>query len=244
MQSGLAYAAVEFGQEAPVPRILLVEDEPQAAGILAIGLREQGYSVDIAADGEQALASARATPYDLVILDVILPGRDGFEVCRELRHSGLDMPVLMVTARDAVPDRVAGLEHGADDYITKPFEYGELLARVRASLRRRDSAFLEEIRVGDLVVDLRARRVERAGAAVDLSAKEYAVLEYMALRAGELVTREDLSEHVWDESFNSFTNLVEVYMLRLRRKIDSGHAVKLIRTRRGEGYMLSAEPRR
>jgi two-component system copper resistance phosphate regulon response regulator CusR len=225
-----------------VPRILLVEDEPQAAGMLALGLREQGHTVDIAADGEQALAASRAIPYDLVILDVILPGRDGFEVCRELRRSGRDMPVLMVTARDAVEDRVTGLDRGADDYITKPFEYGELLARVRALLRRRDTAYLEEICVGDLRVDLRSHRVERAGKPVDLSAKEFAVLEYMALRAGDLVTREDLSEHVWDESFNSFTNLVEVYVLRLRRKIDSGHALKLIRTRRGEGYMLSADP--
>jgi two-component system copper resistance phosphate regulon response regulator CusR len=236
-------SAIEFGQEAPGLQILLVEDEPQAASMLAMGLREQGYAVDIAGDGEQALTSIRSSRYDLVILDVILPGRDGFSVCRELRQAGKDLPILMLTAKDAVQDRVTGLDHGADDYITKPFEYGELLARIRALLRRRDSAYLEEIRVGDLRVYLRARRVERAGKAVELSGKEYAVLEYMALRAGELVTREDLSEHAWDESFNSFTNLVEVYMLRLRRKIDSGHAVKLIRTRRGEGYVLSADAR-
>ena len=224
-------------------RILLVEDEPQAAAMLAMGLREQGYTVDLAADGEEALASARAVRYDVLILDIILPGRDGFSVCRELRRSGHDSPILMLTAKDAVQDRVTGLDYGADDYITKPFEYGELLARIRALLRRRDSAYLEEIRVGDLRLDLRGRRVERAGKSVELSSKEYAVLEYMAMRAGELVTREDLSEHVWDESFNSFTNLVEVYMLRLRRKIDSGHALKLIRTRRGEGYVLSADAR-
>ncbi len=208
--------------------------------MLAKGLREQDYAVDVAGDGEHALAAARAIPYDLVILDVILPGIDGFSVCRQLRDSAHDMPVLMLTAKDAVQDRIAGIDRGADDYITKPFEYAELLARIRALLRRRDSAFLEEIRVGDLRVDLRARRVERAGQPIDLSAKEYAVLEFMALHAGELVTREDLSEHVWDETFNSFTNLVEVYMLRLRRKIDAGHATRLIRTRRGEGYVLSA----
>jgi two-component system copper resistance phosphate regulon response regulator CusR len=210
--------------------------------MLAMGLREQGYAVESAADGDAALRAIHSNPFDLVILDVVLPGKDGFTVCRELRESGRDMPILMLTARDGVQDRVTGLDRGADDYITKPFEYRELLARIRALLRRRDSAYLEEIRIGDLRLDLRSRRVERSGTPVDLSAKEYAVLEYMAMRAGELVTREDLSEHVWDESFNSFTNLVEVYMLRLRRKVDSGQAVKLIRTRRGAGYVLSADP--
>lgn len=222
-------------------RILLVEDELQAAEALAMGLREQGYTVDIAPGGEQALDMTTACRYDLAILDIMLPGRDGFSVCRELRNRGSDLPVLMLTARDAVHDRITGIDRGADDYVTKPFEYGELLARIRALLRRRNSAYLEEICVGDLRIDLNARRVERAGRAIELSAKEFAVLEYMALHAGELISREDLSEHVWDENFNEFTNLVEVYMLRLRRKIDSGHAVKLIRTRRGEGYVLSAD---
>jgi two-component system copper resistance phosphate regulon response regulator CusR len=222
--------------------ILLVEDEPQAAQMLAKGLLEQGYSVEVAANGEDALVKARANRYDLIILDIILPGRDGFSVCRELRESGFDTPILMLTARDTVDDRITGRDHGADDYITKPFEYGELLARIRALLRRGASSYIEEVRVGDLRIDLRTHRVTRAGDRVELSAKEYAVLEYMALRAGELVTREDLSEHVWDESFNTFTNLVEVYMLRLRRKIDSGHGAKLIRTRRGEGYVLSDAP--
>ncbi len=209
--------------------------------MLALGLREQGYTVDVAPSGEQALVQARDTPYDLVILDLILPGRDGFTVCRELRQSGQKMRILMLTARDALADRVLGLADGADDYLTKPFEYGELLARLRALLRRDAVAYLEEIRVGDLKLDLRARHVQRGGKTIELSAKEYSVLEFMALRAGDLVTREDLSEHVWDESFNAFTNLVEVYMLRLRRKIDTGYPVKLIRTRRGEGYVLSAE---
>jgi DNA-binding response OmpR family regulator len=222
--------------------ILLTEDEPQAAQVLAKGLQEQGYSVDVAANGEDALLKARANRYDLIILDIILPGRDGFSVCRELRESGFTIPILMLTARDTVDDRITGRDHGADDYITKPFEYGELLARIRALLRRGASSYLEEVRVGDLRIELRTHRVTRAGNMVELSAKEYAVLEYMALRAGELVTREDLSEHVWDENFNAFTNLVEVYMLRLRRKIDSGHETKLIRTRRGEGYVLSGAP--
>jgi two-component system copper resistance phosphate regulon response regulator CusR len=222
-------------------RILLVEDEPEAADVLATGLREQRYAVEVAGNADEALLKTRAHRYELIILDVILPGRDGFSVCRELRDSGDNTPILMLTARDALQDRITGLDRGADDYMVKPFEYGELLARIRALLRRRDSAYLEEIRIGDLKVDLRSHRVERGGIPVDLSAKEYAVLEYMALRAGELVTREDLSEHVWDEDFNSFTNLIEVYMLRLRRKIDAGHAVKLIRTRRRDGYILSAE---
>ena len=224
-------------------RILIVEDESQAAAILAMGLREQGYQPEIAGDGERALTLVQNNAYDLVILDVILPGRDGFSVCRELRHAGYDMPILMLTARDAVHDRVTGIDQGADDYIVKPFEYRELLARVRALLRRSDAPYREEIRVGDLRIDRLARKVERGGAAIDLSPKEYAFLEYMALRAGELVTRNDLSEHVWDEDYNVFTNLVEVYILRLRRKIDSGRALKLIRTRRGEGYVLSGDPR-
>ena len=224
-------------------RILIVEDEPQAADMLAMGLREQGYAADVAGDGARALELARAAHYDLVILDVILPGKDGFTVCRELRHFGHDMPILMLTARDAVHDRVEGINHGADDYIVKPFEYRELLAHIRALLRRRDAPYHEEIRVGDLRIDLLARKVERAGRPIDLSPKEYSFLEYMALRAGELVTRDDLSEHVWDEDYNAFSNLVEVYILRLRRKIDTGRPLKLIRTRRGEGYMLSADPR-
>jgi two-component system copper resistance phosphate regulon response regulator CusR len=224
-------------------RILIVEDEPQAAAMLAMGLREQGYQAEIAGDGERALTLARNNRYNLVILDVILPGRDGFSVCRELRHAGYDRPILMLTARDAIQDRVTGIERGADDYIVKPFEYRELLARIRALLRRSDAPYREAICVGDLHIDRLARKVERGGVAIDLSPKEYAFLEYMALRAGELVTRDDLSEHVWDEDYNVFTNLVEVYILRLRRKIDSGRAVKLIRTRRGEGYMLSGDSR-
>ena len=224
-------------------RILIVEDEPQAAAMLAMGLREQGYQAEIAGDGERALKLARNNKYDLVILDVILPGQDGFSVCRELRRAGSDIPILMLTARDAVQDRVTGIDRGADDYIVKPFEYRELLARIRALQRRRHATYCEEIRVGDLRIDRRARKVERGGAAIDLSPMEYAFLEYMALRSGELVTRDDLSEHVWDEDYNVFTNLVEVYILRLRRKIDSGRTVKLIRTRRGEGYMLSGDPR-
>jgi two-component system copper resistance phosphate regulon response regulator CusR len=224
-------------------RILIVEDEPQAAAMLAMGLGEQGYHADIAHDAARALELAQAAAYDLMILDVILPGKDGFTLCRELRQAGHDAPILMLTALDAAGERIAGLNYGADDYIVKPFEYRELLARIRALLRRRGAPYMEEIRVGDLRIDRLARKVDRAGKTIELSPKEYAFLEYMALRAGELVTRDDLSEHVWDEDYNVFTNLVEVYILRLRRKIDTGHSIKLIRTRRGEGYMLSGDPR-
>jgi two-component system copper resistance phosphate regulon response regulator CusR len=222
-------------------RILLVEDERAAAQVLAQGLREQGYSVDVARDGEEGSYKAHITPYDLFILDVQLPRKDGLTLCRELRNAGHSTPILMLTARDAVEDRIAGLDHGADDYLTKPFEYRELLARIRALLRRGGTQYVDAIDVGDLHLDLKARRVTRAGQPMELTAKEYAVLEYLARRRGELVTREDLSEHAWDENYDPFSNLIEVYMLRLRRKIDAGHDVKLIRTRRGEGYMLTAD---
>jgi two-component system copper resistance phosphate regulon response regulator CusR len=221
-------------------RILLVEDEPSAALILAKGLREQSYAVDIAADGETALEQAQINEYDLIILDVMLPGRDGFEVCRELRRSGRAVPILMLTARDAVEDRIEGLDTGADDYLIKPFNFHELLARARALLRRGPALRPEIILVADLRIEAKAREVERAGKPVELTAKEYALIEYLARRAGEVVTRRDIAEHVWDENFDPFSNLIEVYIQRLRRKIDDHHAVKLIRTRRGEGYMLAA----
>jgi two-component system copper resistance phosphate regulon response regulator CusR len=222
-------------------RILLVEDEKAAAKVLAQGLREQGYSVDVAHDGEDGSYKAHITPYDLFILDVLLPRKDGLTLCRDLRKAGQSTPILMLTARDTVEDRIAGLDHGADDYLTKPFEYRELLARIRALLRRGATQYADAIDVGDLHLDLKSRRVTRAGHAIELTAKEYSVLEYLARRRGELVTREDLSEHAWDENYDPFSNLIEVYMLRLRRKIDAGHDLKLIRTRRGEGYMLTAD---
>jgi two-component system copper resistance phosphate regulon response regulator CusR len=222
-------------------RILLVEDERAAAQMLAQGLREQGYSVDVAHDGEEGSYKAHIAPYDLFILDVLLPRKDGLTLCRELRKAGHSTPILMLTARDAVEDRISGLDHGADDYLTKPFEYRELLARVRALLRRGATKYVDAIDVGDLHLDLKSRRVTRGDRPLELTAKEYAVLEYLARHSGELVTREDLSEHAWDENYDPFSNLIEVYMLRLRRKIDAGHDLKLIRTRRGEGYMLTAD---
>lgn len=221
-------------------RILLVEDEPGAATMLAKGLREEAYAVDIAADGETALAQAFVNDYDLIILDVVLPGKNGFKVCRELRTNGLTAPVLMLTARDAVEDRVEGLDSGADDYLPKPFDFDELLARVRALLRRKPALYPEVITVGNLSVDTRARQVTRAEQSIDLTAKEYALLEYLARRAGEVVGRADIAEHVWDESYDPFSKVIEVFIQRLRRKVDEGHALKLIHTRRGEGYLLTA----
>jgi two-component system copper resistance phosphate regulon response regulator CusR len=222
-------------------RILLVEDEPSAAAMLAKGLREEAYAVDMAADGETALAQAFVNDYDLIILDVVLPGKDGFKVCRELRSNELPVPVLMLTARDAVEDRVEGLDSGADDYLPKPFDFEELLARVRALLRRKPALYPEVITVGNLSVDTRARRVTRGNQSIDLTAKEYALLEYLARRAGEVVSRADISEHVWDESYDPFSKVIEVFIQRLRRKVDGEHPLKLIHTRRGEGYMLATK---
>ncbi len=221
-------------------RILLVEDEPGAARMLAKGLREQTYAVDIAADGEAALYQASVNAYDLVILDITLPVKDGIEVCRELRDAGLTIPILMLTARDSVQDRIVGLDTGADDYLTKPFDFHELLARLRALLRRGPALRPETVTIDDLSIDTRARRVNRGGRYIDLTAKEYALLEYLARHADEVVSRADISEHVWDEDYDPFSNLIEVYMQRLRRKIDEGHAMKLLHTRRREGYIMSS----
>jgi two-component system copper resistance phosphate regulon response regulator CusR len=222
-------------------RILLVEDEPSAASMLAKGLREKAYAVDVAADGETAVYQASINDYDLVILDVMLPRKDGFQVCREMRAAGSRVPVIMLTALDAVEDRVAGLDTGADDYLVKPFDFRELLARVRALLRRGETLSAEMLQVADLEIDTRAQRVKRAGRTIQLTAKEYALLEYFARHVERVVKRGDIAEHVWDGSFDIFSNLIEVYVQRLRRKIDDGFALKLLRTRRGEGYVLTAE---
>ena len=221
-------------------RILVVEDEPSAARMLAKGLREQTYAVDVAGDGEAALYQASLNDYDLIVLDVMLPIKDGFEVCRELRAAGSTIPILMLTARESVQDCIEGLDTGADDYLKKPFDFHELIARVRALLRRGPALYPQLIEIGDLKIDTGAHRVSRAGRHIDLTAKEYALLDYMARRCGEVVTRAEISEHVWDETFDAFSNLIEVYIQRLRKKIDEGHKPRLIRTLRGEGYMLTA----
>ena len=220
-------------------RILLVEDEPDVARMLAKGLREQSYAVDLAEDGEAAIYQAQINDYDLIILDVMLPRQDGFTVCRELRQNKSPVPVLMLTARDDVRDRIAGLDSGADDYLTKPFDFHELLARVRALLRRGHSLQPETIEVADLKIETRSHEVRRGAARIELTTKEYALLEYLARQAGQVVSRSEIASHVWDESFDPFSNLIEVYIQRLRRKIDDGHEAKLIRTLRGEGYKLS-----
>ena len=222
-------------------RLLLVEDDARIARFVAKGLREQAYAVDVAATGEDALYQAAVNTYDLVILDVMIPAPDGFEVCLELRKSGQRMPILMLTARDAVEDRIAGLDHGADDYLTKPFEFRELLARLRALLRRSGELRPQKISIADLVLDTGAQTAKRAGRSVTLTAKEYALLEYLARNAGRVVRRAEIAEHVWDETFDPFSNLIEVYINRIRRKIDEDSAKPLLHTRRGAGYVLGTE---
>jgi two-component system copper resistance phosphate regulon response regulator CusR len=220
-------------------RVLLVEDEPRAADILAKGLREQSYAVDVASDGEAAVFQAATTDYDALILDVMLPLRDGLTVCRNIRQSGSTVPILMVTARDAVDARIEGLDAGADDYLVKPFDFGELLARLRAVIRRgRQPLLPERVTIGPLVLETRARRASIASRELALTAKEYALLEYLARRAGDVVSRADIAEHVWDEHYDPLSNVVDVYIQRLRRKLEDAGAASLIRTRRGEGYQL------
>lgn len=222
-------------------RILLAEDEARVAGFVAKGLREQAYAVDIATDGEQALYQASVNDYDLIILDVMMPVKDGYQVCRELRASGFRTPILMLTARGTVDDRVAGLDSGADDYLAKPFDFKELLARMRALLRRPQMLRPAEIRAGDLVLNTASHAASRGGGAVSLTAKEYALLEFLVLNQDRVVGREQIAQHVWDDSFDPLSNVIDVYIKRLRAKIDAGFARPLIHTRRGEGYILSAE---
>ncbi len=222
-------------------RVLLVEDEGRVAGFIAKGLREQAYAVDIAQNGEQALYLAEVNSYDLVILDVMLPLKDGHQVCRELRSHGFHAPVLMLTARDSVDDRVAGLDSGADDYLSKPFDFKELLARLRALLRRGVGLRPEVLNVDDLRLDTGKHCAWRNGRAVSLTAKEYALLEFLVLNEGRVVGREQIAQHVWDESFDPLSNVIDVYIKRLRAKMDSGVARRLIHTRRGEGYILTAQ---
>ena len=220
-------------------RVLLVEDEPNAALVLARGLREQAYAVDVATEGEAALFQAATTDYDAIVLDVMLPLKDGFAVCRAIRASGSGVPILMLTARDAVEARIEGLDCGADDYLVKPFDFGELLARLRALARRGQQPLLPQLlTVGPLTLDTRGRRVRVRGGDVALTAKEYSLLEYLARRAGDVVSRADIAEHVWDEHYDPLSNVIDVYVQRLRRKVDLPGQESLIRTRRGEGYQL------
>jgi two-component system, OmpR family, copper resistance phosphate regulon response regulator CusR len=223
-------------------RILLVEDEARVAGFIARGLREQAYAVDIATDGEQALYQASVNDYDLVILDVLLPIQDGYAVCRELRARGMGAPVLMLTALNSVDDRVAGLDCGADDYLSKPFDFKELLARLRALARRSATLRPPVARVADLALDTSSHAVVRAGKPAHLTAKEYALLEYLVLNRNRVVGRGEIAAHVWDENFDPLSNVIDVYIKRLRAKMDAGFDRRLIHTRRGEGYILTEEP--
>jgi two-component system copper resistance phosphate regulon response regulator CusR len=222
-------------------RILVVEDEPDAARYLAKGLRDHAFAVDTAEDGASAVEKAHINSYDLVVLDLMLPDTDGFSVCKALRASGQTFPVLMLTARGAVPDRIAGLNAGADDYLTKPFDFQELVARVRALLRRQPRLENPVVRIADLVVDTHHQRVTRAGRIIPLTTREYGLLEYLATRCGAVAGRADIAEHVWDETYDPSSNLIEVYIQRLRRKIDQGFNTRLLHTRRGEGYQLATE---
>jgi two-component system, OmpR family, response regulator len=223
-------------------RLLVVEDEAKMARLLERGLEEEGHAVDVATGGEEAIWLATENPYDAVILDVMLPDVDGLEVCRRLRAAGRWSPVLMLTARDAIPDRVSGLDTGADDYLTKPFSFAELLARLRALVRRGAPGRPAVLRVGDLTLDPAARRVTRDGAPIDLTAKEFGLLEYFIRHPGEVLSRTRLIEHVWDFAYDGDSNVVDVYIRYLREKVDRPFGRDSIQTVRGAGYRLREEP--
>ena len=219
-------------------RLLLVEDEKKVADFIARGLRAEAFAVDVANDGTTGWDMAAHTDYDLIILDLMLPGLSGTEILRRIRKSERPAAVLVLTARDATRDKVENFEAGADDYLTKPFAFAELLVRVKALLRRSPAARANELRVADLEVDRLTRQVKRGGKRIELTAKEYALLEYLAAHAGRVLSRTMIVEHVWDESFENLTNIVDVYVKHLRTKIDEPFPTKLIRTVRGVGYTL------
>jgi len=223
-------------------RVLVVEDDQEAARLLARGLREEGWVVDVAHSGETGDEMASVNSYDAIVLDWLLPDRDGIAVCRSLRASGLHVPILLLTARDAVEDRVLGLNAGADDYLTKPFAFAELLARLHALLRRSELTRPVLLTVGDLTLDPKSHVVTRGGAPIGLTPREYAILETLMRRAGEVVSRVHLGESVWENDLDSLTNLVDVHMSHLRRKVDRGGMPPLIHTVRGYGYRLGPAP--
>jgi two-component system OmpR family response regulator len=222
-------------------RLLIVEDEVKMAGLLRRGLQEEGYAVDVAQTGSEGVWAATENPYDAIVLDVMLPDLDGFAVCRQLREAGRWTPILMLTARDAVPDRIAGLDAGADDYLTKPFAFTELLARLRALVRRGAGERPAVLKAGDLALDPATRRVTRGGTPIDLTAKEFALLEYFLRHRGEVLTRTRLIEHVWDFAYDGDSNVVDVYVRYLRQKVDRPFGRRTIETVRGAGYRLETE---
>ncbi|MBU4342942.1 MAG: response regulator transcription factor [Candidatus Omnitrophica bacterium] len=219
-------------------RILLVEDEAKIASFIERGLKEEHYVVDLAYDGEKGLFLAEVNTYDLIIVDIILPKKDGISLCREMRSKKIDTPILMLTAKDKVGDKVLGLDSGADDYLTKPFAFEEFLARIKALLRRRRSDKGTTLKIADLELDQLTHRVKRQEKEIALTSKEYALLEYLMLHANQVVTRTMISEHVWNEDFDSFTNVIDVYVNYLRNKIDKNFKKQLIHTIRGTGYIL------
>jgi two-component system copper resistance phosphate regulon response regulator CusR len=223
-------------------KILVVEDEKKSAAALEKGLRESGYDVDVADKGDTGLQMAVAQDYDLVVLDVMLPGRDGWSVMHDLRKAGKQTPVLFLTARDGVEDRVKGLELGADDYLVKPFAFSELQARVKTILRRTPQRQPEIIKIGDLELDLFKQRAVRAGKKLELTPKEFALLSLLARRVGEPQSRDTIAEEVWDMSFDSDTNVVDVHVRRLRSKLDDPYEKKVIQTVRGVGYVIYDQP--
>jgi DNA-binding response OmpR family regulator len=225
-------------------RILFAEDDRQLRTSVARGLREASYTVELAATGEQALAMATADHFDAILLDILLPGQDGVAVCSALRSQGKRVPILMLTALDAVEHRIRGLDAGADDYLTKPFDFGELLARVRALTRRIADPAERKIRVGDLVIDVGTRSAHRGKREIDLTEREFAFLLHLARRAGEVVSRQELLARVWDDAKHAQSNIIDVYAFRVRRKIDEGEAVPLFKTLRGAGYVLGSSSAR
>ena len=222
-------------------RLLVVEDEKKVAGFIKKGLEEEGYAVDLATDGEEGFALAMDRVHDLIILDIALPRMDGLRVLKGLRERKVQIPVLLLTVRATIEDKVLGLDSGADDYLTKPFAFQELLARIRALLRRKTEAGLPLLQIDDLVLDPARHVVTRSGERIELTSKEFALLEYLLRNAGRVLTRAMISEHVWDYDFDTGTNVIDVYINYLRRKIDSGREKKLIHTVRGSGYILKAE---
>lgn len=219
-------------------RILVVEDEKKVASFLKKGLQAEGYAVDMAYDGMEGEFLALNTDYDVIILDILLPKKNGIDLLKEIRKKGVRTPVLLLTAMDSVEDKVIGLDSGADDYLTKPFAYEELLARVRALMRRGEGEGIGELRYGDLVLNPLTRKAVRGGKEIDLTTREYALLEYMIRNPEKVLTRTMIAEHVWDYTFDSFSNVIDVYINHLRNKIDKGFPTKLIHTVRGAGYIL------
>lgn len=222
-------------------RLLVVEDERKLARFLKHGLEEEQYAVDLAYDGEEGWYLSQVNDYDLMVLDIMLPKIDGLTLCRKMRAAQQLTPIILLTARDAVEDRVSGLDQGADDYLVKPFAFAELLARIRALLRRQRDSVTVQLQVADLVLDPARHRVSRTGVSIDLTAKEYALLEYLMRHSGEVVTRTQITEHVWDQQFETDTNVIEVYISYLRQKIDQPYASKLLHTVRGMGYVLQED---